>query len=228
MIQRRQMYFVAVLLIACAAARIAFAAKSIPLKATWHAPVTTYGMFGDGVASDGYQHNVVYPPGKQSVRCYFGVNAKNVVLITYNTGRTLRFVPSATDAADFTSAGIVLNSATNDFSAEIDLFAPNGFGQYTAIGLGNTAKVQADLEFHQPGSPLTFELHYASLAAQRISTTEWVITSDPGDTRLLNSIPPSSGVVPTAVADLNVVRRRTQENFGQVTMPISFTVTLLQ
>lgn len=186
----------------------AFAVKAQPLTCTWQANYFSIGVYGD--ASDGtgvYDHNV------GGVRCYFGVNERNIVLVTYNTGRKLHF--------KFDPASSVPESAglPDDFLAEVDLFGINYFGPYTSMGIGTTAQVQMDLEFHMPNNPLTYELDYSSLAVVRLDAATWRITSQVADV-------PSLIVTPSPEAKLNVVRRRSAETFGTVNMPIRFEVKL--
>jgi hypothetical protein len=162
-----------------------------------------------GVSDDGdpyYKHNI------GGVQCYFGVNGRDADLVTYNTGRTLHFVfdPAASSVAGLDS----------DFHAEVDIFAINYWGQYEAMGFGSTAQVQMDLEFYV--GRITYELDYPSLAVMRLTSDMWLITSDPGD------IPGDPGFTASSEADLNVIRRRKQETYATVNMPIRFYVRLQQ
>jgi hypothetical protein len=202
---------VSVLALVCLAlftATLASAAKkgkgsTTPLTATWSNPVAV------GVHDDG---NPVYDHGTSGVQCYFGVNQKDANLVTYNTPRKLRFFFDSSSTA-WQNSGLA-----QDFLAEVDLFGVNYFGPYPSMGVGTTAQVQMDLEFKV--GKLTYELDYPSLAAMRLSETEWLITSDPGD------IPGNPGFTASDLASLNVIRRRSQEQFGAVNMPIRFVVVM--
>ncbi len=176
-----------------------------PLVAIW----TTASSTGFGVFDDG---NNRYENGIGKVQCYFGVSGKDVDVVTYNSGRKLHFKFDPNNSA-LQSSGL-----SADFLAESDLFGINYFGRYRDMGIGTTAQVQADLEFYV--GRITYELDYPSLAVMRISENTWRITSDPLD------IPGNPGFTPSDEADLNVIRRRSQESFGQVNMPIRFEVTI--
>ena len=197
----------------------AFAAKAIPLTCNWAPNYSGFGVFDDGNAT--YDHNVVYTPGLGKVQCYFGVNARDVDMVTYNTGRKLHFVfdPSATAVKNANFDRCSETSCT--FDAEVDLFGINYFGQFTAMGNGTTAQVQMDLEFHWPSgpSPRTFELDYSSLAVVRLDSKNWLISSEGSDAQY-------GPVAPSRTAKLNEIRRRGSIPFGTVDMPIRFTVTL--
>ena len=160
-----------------------------------------------GVSDDGdpyYKHNI------GGVQCYFGVNGRDADLVTYDTGRTLHFVfdPAASSVAGLDS----------EFDAEVDIFAINYWGKYEAMAVGSTAQVQADLEFYV--GRITYELDYPSLAVMRMTIDTWLITSDPGD------IPGNPGFTASSEADLNVIRRRKQQTYATVDMPIRFYVRL--
>lgn len=174
-----------------------------PLVANWHAiSQTGFGVFDDG--------NARYAHGEGGVQCYFGVAGKDVDLVTYNTGRKLRFKFNPNSVAWQGS------SLPQDFTAESDLFGINYWGQYKAMGIGTTAQVQMDLEFYV--GRITYELDYSSLAVKRTGENTWLVTSDP-----LYSV---TGLAVTDEADLNVIRRNKQQTFGVVNMPIEFEVTL--
>lgn len=202
---------VSVLTLVCLAlltATLATAAKkgsgsATPLTATWSTPA------GFGVHDDG---NPVYDHGTSGVQCYFGVNGRDANLVTYNTPRRLQF------SFDSSSTAWQNSGLAQDFLAEVDLFGINYFGPYRTMGVGTTAQVQMDLEFKV--GRLTYELDYPSLAAMRLSETEWLITSDPAD------IPGFPGFTVSDLASLNVIRRRSQETFGAVNMPIRFVVVM--
>ena len=190
-----------------ALAPLAHAVKATPLTCKWEPNYSGWGLFDDG--------NYVYDNGVGRVRCYFGVNNKDVDLVTYNSGRTLHFIFSPADAETAAAAGL-----PSDFNAEVDLFGINYYGPFTSMGVGTTAQVQMDLEFHRPDSPLTYELDYSSLAATRLTQDTWLITSEVESANMYAPFAPSS------LAKLNVVRRRSTQTFGTVDMPIRFTVHL--
>ena len=191
---------------------LGFAARGIPLTCNWNDPVPPYsgtGVYGD--VSGEYEH------GTGGVSCYFGVNARDVDMVTYNSGRTLHFV---FDGSDPDVQGAAFPTAT--FDAEVDLFGINYFGRFTDMAVGTTAQVQMDLEFHVPEGPKprTFELDYSSLAAKRLDNNTWLITSE--------SAPVDNGqTVFSRTAKLNEIRRRGSVPYGEVEMPIQFTVTIL-
>ncbi|MBI1939877.1 MAG: hypothetical protein HYS33_00055, partial [Acidobacteria bacterium] len=166
---------------------------------------TGYGVSGDG--------NGTYVDGVGGVQCYFGVNGKDADLVTYNSGRTLRFEFDPNSPAWQNS-----DLPQSDFNAEIDFFGINYWGRYMDMGIGTTAQVQMDLEFKV--GRLTYELDYQSLAVIRESATKWLITSDPAD------IPGDPGFTASDQANLNVIRRRAQETFGAVNMPLRVELTL--
>ncbi len=170
-----------------------------------------FGVFDDG--SPNYNHD---PNG---VQVYFGVGGKDLDLVTYDTGRTMRFEFDQTSPAVMAAQAAGLPAGS--FNAEMDFFGINYFGRYREMGVGTTAQVQADLEFHIGGpNPTTFELEYPSLAVMRLSETEWLVTTDPGD------IPGFPGFNASSSALLNIIRRRKQTSYGTVSMPIRFTVTV--
>jgi len=181
---------------------------------TLNAVMSTSGS--TGVFDDGDPN---YNNGTDAVQVYFGVGGKDLDLVTYDTGRTMEFV--------FDQSSPVVQSAqaaglpVGDFTAEMDFFGINYFGRYRDMGIGTTAQVQADLEFHIGGpNPTTFELEYPSLAVMRLSATEWLVTTDPAD------IPGDPGFQASSSALLNMIRRRKQTTYGTVSMPIRFTVTI--
>ncbi len=190
-------------------------AKGKPGSATTlNAVMSTSGS--TGVFDDG---NVNYNNGASGVQVYFGVGGKDLDLVTYDTGRTMEFVcdQSSPVVQSAQAAGLPVGN----FTAEMDFFGINYFGRYRDMGVGTTAQVQADLEFHIGGpNPTTFELEYPSLAVMRVSETEWLVTTDPGD------IPGDPGFQASSSALLNMIRRRKQTNYGTVSMPIRFTVTI--
>lgn len=182
-----------------------FAAKATPLVASFLSHGGTTGVSDDGVPT--------YSDGAAGVQCYFGVNGKDVDLVTYNTPRTLHFDFDPASPA-LLASGITQSS----FNAESDLFGINYFGPYRTMGVGTTAQVQMDLEFYV--GRITYELDYSALAAYRISETQWLITSEASD------LPGYPGFSPSSTSSLNVIRRKSVTKFGAVTMPIRFTVTI--
>jgi hypothetical protein len=173
----------------------------LPLEVVFQTPGSSPGVFDDGAA---------YTHGVGEVQCYLGVSRKDADLVTYNSDRKLHFIfdPSSQVWRD---AGL-----DQDFSSEVDFFGINYWGRYDEMAIGSTAQVQADLEFYV--GRITYELDYPSLAVQRIGAGEWLITSDPG---VIGGDP---GFTASAEADLNVIRRRKQETFGVVQMPIQFVI----
>jgi hypothetical protein len=205
--------FVLALAVSTAFAPQAFAAKAIPLVCNWAPTYSGVGVFGD--AGDGtgvYSHNVA------KVQCYFGVNARDVDMVTYNSGRTLRFV---FDAVSNDPEGVNGSGLPFRLNAEVDLFGINYWGRFIDMADGSTAQVQMDLEFHDPTSspPRTFELDYSALVAVRNGNT-WTISSEAADDPY-NVVKDRS-----SVAKLNEIRRRGSIPYGTVNMPIRFTVTL--
>jgi hypothetical protein len=165
---------------------------------------------GAGLSSDGS----TYSNGVDGVQCYISVSKNDADLVTYNTGRTLHFVFDTSSAA-------WQNSGLGDsFEAEIDFFAINYFGNYDSMGVGTTAQVQMDLEF-KVGS-LTYELDYQSLAVKRLSTTRWLITSNPAE------IGGDPGFTASDQAALNVIRRHAQTKYGAVNMPFRVQMDIQQ
>jgi hypothetical protein len=189
-------------------ATYAYAARATPLVATFLDNLT---FTGAGVSDDG---NPVYTDGSGGVRCYFGVNGRDVDLVTYNSGRTLNFT------FDPNSPGFKASGLPASFNAESDLFGINYFGPYRTMGVGTTAQVQMDLEFHVGSPPQTFELDYSSLAVKRLTSTTWLVTSNQSD------IGGNPGFTASDLARLNGIRRKTVTAFGAVNMPIRFEVTL--
>jgi hypothetical protein len=201
----RSRLLTAATVVLCFASVPLFAAKATPLVASFLAHGGTTGVSDDGVPT--------YNNGASGVQCYFGVNGRDVDLVTYNTPRTLHFDFDASSAA-FQASGITQSS----FNAEVDIFGINYFGPYRTMAVGTTAQVQMDLEFYV--GRITYELDYSSLAAYRVSETEWLITSDASD---IDGFP---GFSASPTASLNVIRRKSVTKFGNVTMPIRFMVTI--
>lgn len=213
MITRRALTVALAIFLTSAVSPVAFAAakaSATPLTATWLTDntVTTFGVFNDKLSN-------VYANGISGVQCYFGVNGQNLVLVTYNTPRTLHYVFNTAQPA-WQAAGIPSN-----FYAVSDFYGVNYFGQYASQGLGTTAEVSASLEFYV--GTTTYELNFPSLASYRMSSVTWLITSDPNDPLLPGGNP---GFTASNQATLAVVRRNSNKSFGTVNMPIRFEVTL--
>ncbi len=169
------------------------------------------GVFPDSSAN--------YNNGDSGVQVYFGVGGKDLDLVTYDTGRTMRF--EFDQSSPVVLAAQAAGLPAGSFNAEMDFFGINYFGRYREMGVGTTAQVQADLEFHIGGpNPTTFELEYPSLAVMRLSETEWLVTTNPAD------IPGFPGFNASSSALLNIIRRRKQTSYGVVSMPLRFTVTV--
>lgn len=186
----------------------AYAAKGTPLVATFASLLSTPSVSGDASA--------VYANGSNGVQVYFGVSGKDVDLVTYNTGRTLHFVFDTSSPA-FQASGLPISGVGN---WEVDFYGVNFFGAYTSVGIGNTAQVHGVLQWHVPNSPSTYQLDYQSLAAMRISQNTWLVTSNPAD------IPGFPGFTASDQALLSSFRKRINNDYGAVNMPIHFTVVL--
>ncbi len=201
-------------------ARLAFAARATPLIATFQTTASELtGVFGDGLpatAPNTYVHQTKYFPGLNAVQCFIGSNNKDADLVTYQTGRKLKFRFDRTSAAFLASGLPALTDGQSEFQAEVDLFAINYLASYTDMTIGWTGWVQMDLEFQV--DRYTYELDYQHLAVFKFSSTEWLITSYPED------VAAAPDVHPDAKANLNIIRRRSQTKFGEVTMPIRFLI----
>jgi hypothetical protein len=165
-----------------------------------------------GVRDDG---NYLYEDGIYGVQCYLGVSGKDLDLVTYNTNpsRTLHFVFDTTQTA-WQAAGI-----PSDFYAVSDAYGINYYGRYDYQRVGTTAQVAASVEFYV--GRVTYELNYQSLASYRESPTTWLITSKPND-----AVWGYPGFTPSDQAALAVVRRKGNQTYGTVNMPIRFEITL--
>jgi hypothetical protein len=209
--KRRVSVSLLVVALAFTLATAAFGAKGSAQKlvATYLDNFSVFGVQDDG--------NPVYEDGVGSVQAYFGVSGKDVDIVTYNTGRKLRYTfdPASTP---FQNSGIAAVHPSGNFLAISDLFGINYWGRYRDMGIGTTAQVQSDLEFYVGN--VTYELDYASLAVYRVNATTWLFTTDPAD------IPGNPGFQASKVAKLNVIRRRSVTHFGTVDMPMRFEVTL--
>jgi hypothetical protein len=165
--------------------------------------------FSNGVFDDG---NPLYEDGLSQVQCYIGVSGKDFDMVTYNTPRTLHYV------FDTSSAAWKLSGIPSDFPAVSDFYGVNYYGRYVEMGVGTTAQVHGVLQFYV--GKITYELDYQSLAVMRTSQTTWLITSNPGD------IPGYPGFYASDQAALNVIRRKSQDSYGTVNMPIRFEVNV--
>jgi hypothetical protein len=185
-------------------ARAAFTFEA-PTQAT---VASTNGLFHDG--------NATYTDGVARVQAYVGVSSKDADLVTYNTGRTLRFVSDG--SAAWAASGI---PAT--FNAEVDFWGINQWGRYQDMGTGTVAAVAGVVQFYVGRQ--TYELKYGNMAVKRLSATEWLITTD--CLRLGDGCPTYGGITINSNAQLSVVRRAAQQTFGTVSMPTTFHVVLL-
>ena len=183
-------------------AAIAIAAFSkgstIPLIASF-GPVT-----GPGVNGVTYVNN---PAG--NVNVYLSSN-QTLVVMTYNSGQTI------TLNFDTSSPAWQASGLPSTVAAEFDLNGINYYGTFTGITVGNVAQLKTDLMLHYNGS--TWDLVYPSLAVQRTSDTTWLISSEQTD------IPYPA--IASSSASLQVARKRSNTNYGNVNMPIHFTITL--
>jgi hypothetical protein len=198
-----------------------FGASAQPLNCTWDADyfgIGIPGVYGDNPNTTNGDANYNHSSARNGVKCYLGVNGKDFDLVTYNTGRTLHFVFPA-------GSGIPTTSGTADnFFAEVDLFGINYFGPFRTMGIGTTALLQVDLEFHYPTgpNPLSYELEYRALAVMRTAADQWLITSNPIEI-CGSSTCSGLGFTPSSAAKLNVIRRKSVETIRQeVLMPIRF------
>jgi hypothetical protein len=168
--------------------------------------VASFGSRGGaGVTGDDNYTNAV--PG--TLGCYLGVNSTHAILGTYNTGRTLHFEFDPTNVA-FQKSGLPAS-----FDAEVDFDGINQWGGFTNMGIGTTAGMHVYLQFYVGGN--TYELDYPQLAAYRMNATQWLLT-----TEWFEYTP----IAQSSSATLNVFRRRSRTTMGQVSMPITFTMTL--
>lgn len=188
------------------AVTVLFAATGTPLVATFLPNLSTSGY---GVSDDG---NPTYANGVNRVKVYFGGNGGNVDLFSYNTGRKLTFTFDPASGS-WQSSGLA-----QTLQAEVDLYGVNFYGPFSSMGVGTTAQVQTSLQFKANNS--TYELAYPALAAKRLTSTTWLVTSDPAD------IGGDPGFAASDAADLGAFRKRSRVDFGEVSMPIRFQVTL--
>ena len=205
----RSKYFTITLAVLLASLALpAFAGKAgsggTPLTASFA------GKGGYGVSGDPLYTNAE----TSTLGCYFGVSNTHAILGTYNTGRTLRFQFGA-DATDALSNAVSLPSL---FDAEVDFDGINQWGSFLNMGIGTTAGMKVYLQFYYGRE--TYELEYGQLAARRLSATQWILTTD------YLEYAANAGVFQSSSARLNVIRRNRRTFFGNVSMPITFTVTL--
>lgn len=186
------------------AATVLFAGSGTPLIATFLPNLSTYGVSSDSSAT--------YTNGVSRVQVYLGAGGGNVDLVTYNSGRKLTF------AFDPSSSAWQASKLPQLSQAEVDLYGVNFYGPFISMGVGTTALLNTSLQFKSGNS--TYELAYSSLAAKRLSSNTWLITSDPAD------IGGDPGFTASSVADLGVFRKRSRTDFGTVNMPIRFQVQL--
>lgn len=174
--------------------------------------VPTLQSGASGIGSDG---NTDYSNGstKGSVNCFLGAGGKNFDLVTYNTGRTLKFSFAA--GADQSLAALA--GLEPSFKAEVDAYGINYYSQYLNMSVGSTAQVQMDVQFHYGGGSTTYELSYSCLAVRRTGFATWVITSEPDGSNQY-----AVGCLSNE-ATLSKIRRNSVQGFGEVTMPITIT-----
>ncbi len=180
----------------------AFAASGTPMTANFSTTLigSAYGVYDDG--------NPLYENGISGVQCYLGVSGKDLDLVTYNTQRRLHF------KFDTSQTAWKLSGIPADFTAVSDFYGVNYYGRYVDQGIGTTAQVSASLQFYV--GRVTYELDYPSLASMRTSQSTWLITSNPND------IPGDPGFTASDMATLVVIRRKSNQKFGTVNMPIRF------
>jgi hypothetical protein len=188
------------------AATVLFAGSGTPLIATF---LPNNSITGYGVSSDS---SATYTNGVNRVKVYLGAGGGNVDLVTYSTGRKLTF------AFDPSSSAWQASKLPQLSQAEVDLYGVNFYGPFISMGVGTTALLNTSLQFKSGNS--TYELAYSSLAAKRLSSTTWLITSDPAD------IGGDPGFTASDVADLGAFRKRSRTDFGAVNMPIRFQIQL--
>ena len=193
------------LLIAIAVGAIA-KGSSTPLIATF------LDNAGTGVEGDGqpYANNLA-----NSVQAYI-TNSQGLVVMTYNSGRGLYFTFDTTSAT-WQSA----NAATGlppYFGAEVDLNGNNFYGTFVGMSVGSTAQLRTNLMFHLNGS--TWSLLYPALAVKRTALNTWMITSSETEVGY------NPGFAISDNASLSVARKRSNTTYGNVNMPIHFTVSL--
>ena len=201
----RRAILVLVLLIAVAIGAIA-KGSTTPLIADF-LTVTRYGVNGDGQP---YANS-----NAASIQADI-TSSQGLVVMTYNSGRGLYF--NFDSAAPAWQAANATAGLPPYFGAEIDLNGNNYYGTFAGMSVGSTAQLRTNLMFHWGGS--TWSLEYPALAVMRQTASTWLVTSDPADVGY------NPGFTISDVASLTVARRRSNTNFGNVNMPIHFTITL--
>jgi hypothetical protein len=196
-------FLAAVALLLATTATMAFA-RDVPLTATFLHSTGSPGVWGDDINGNSYPNGYVVSGNPVPVSCYFGVAGKNVVLVTYHSGRTLTFNFDPTQASTWGDAGAGLEQS---FTAEVDFYAPLK-ATYLRMTPGESKSIAGDLEFHFGIAPETYELHYNALVVTRSTLDTWQISSAGG----------------SSTATLSIIRRRGGQSFGTVNMPIQFTV----
>lgn len=175
-----------------------------------------------GIASDGNPYN--NGTTSTSPKCFLGAGGKNFDLVTYSTGRTLKFSFAA--GPDQTVANVA-GLPPSPFNAEVDAYGINYYSQYLNMGVSTTAQVQMDVQFHYGGGSNTYELSYSCLAVTRRDLTTWVITSEPNGSNewaVPCLIDPNGTKGKTGkTATLSKIRRNSVQGFGEVDMPITIT-----
>jgi len=169
----------------------------------------TLALSSAGVTDDG---NNAYLNGVNGVQSYLGAGGGNVNLVTYATGRRLRFTFDSSSAA-WRNSGL-----PQTFLAEVTAYGVNYYGTYVSMGVGTTAQVALTIQFKYGGQ--TYELSWASLAAFHDTATSWAISWTTQD------YPGYPGFYPSNQASLSKVRNRSRTTFGVVNMPIRFSVQL--
>ena len=202
----RRLPFKLVVAYALLATAVGFAISAQPLIATF---LPNLSGTGAGVSDDG---SATYINGVGKVQCYFGVNGKDLDLVTYSSGRKLHFVFNPASTA-WKSSGL-----PQALDAEVDFYGVNFYGPYRTQGDGTTAQVQSSLQFHFGSPPRTYELLYPALASYRTGNT-FLITSNPND------IPGYPGFLASDQAALRMIRKQGNVNYGSVNMPIRWQVT---
>lgn len=169
----------------------------------------TLALNSAGVTDDG---NNAYLNGASGVQSYLGAGGNNVNLVTYATGRRLRFTFESSSTA-WRNSGL-----PQSFLAEVTAYGVNYYGTYVSMGVGTTAQVALTIQFKYGGQ--TYELSWASLAAFHDTATSWAVTWTTQD------YPGYPGFYPSNQATLSKVRNRSRTKFGVVNMPIRFSVQL--
>ncbi|HSE49492.1 MAG TPA: hypothetical protein VLA96_09830 [Terriglobales bacterium] len=166
-------------------------------------------LTGAGVSHDG---NNAYLNGASGVQSYLGAGGKNANLVTYSTGRRMRFIFDPASPA-WQASGLPQN-----FLAEVSAFGVNYFGPYVSMGPGTTAQVALTIQFKY--NNVTYELAYGSVAAYHDTATSWLLTWTSFD------LPGYPGFSPSDQATLSRLRNNQRTRFGAVNMPVRYSVQL--